>query len=40
MNQTEQCLKEKNKKIIGLLKNKLRGKIMAPFVRLRAKAYS
>ena len=32
--------KEKNKKVIVLMKNKKGGKIMTKFVGLRAKAYS
>ena len=33
-------LKEKNKKVIGLLKDKLGGKIMTKYVGLRVKTYS
>ena len=32
--------KEKNKKVIGLMKDELSGKIIKKFVRLRAKTYS
>ena len=33
-------LKEKNKKVIGFMKDELGGKIMVKFVRLKAKTYS
>ena len=32
--------KRKNKKVIGLMKNKLSGQLMKKLVRLRAKTYS
>ena len=34
------CLKEKNKKVIGLMKDELDGKIIMKFVWLRGKTYS
>ena len=40
MNQIDNCLKEKIKKVTGLLKDELRGKIMIEFVELRGKTYS
>ena len=40
MNQIDHCLKENNKRVIGLVKNELGGKIMTKFVGLRAKTYS
>ena len=40
MNQIDNCLKEKRKKVTGLLKDELRGKIMIEFVELRVKTYS
>ena len=36
----DHCVKEKIKKVIGLMKNELGGKIMAKFVGLRAKSHS
>ena len=39
MNQIDNCLKKK-KKVTGLLKDELRGKIMIEFVELRVKTYS
>ena len=38
MNQIDHCLK--GKKVIGLMKDELDGKIIKKFVRLRAKTYS
>ena len=40
MNQIDHCLKENNKRVIGLVKHELGGKIMTKFVGLRAKTYS
>ena len=40
MNQIDDYKKEKNKKVIGLMKNELGGKAMTIFVGVRAKAYS
>ena len=40
MTQTDHCLKEKSKKVIGLIKDKLGGKNMTKFVVLRAKTQS
>ena len=40
MNWIDHFLKEKNKKVIRLMKGKLGGKIMIKFVGLRAKTYS
>ena len=40
MNQRNHFLKKKIKKIIGLIKDKLGGKIIIKFVGLRAKTYS
>ena len=40
MKYTDRCLKEKNEKVIGLMKDELEGQIMKEVVGLRAKAYS
>ena len=40
LNKIDHSLKEKNKKVIGLMKNELGGKITTKFVTLRAKTYS
>ena len=40
MNQADNYLKEKTQKIIEVMKNELRGKIMTEFVVLRPKTYS
>ena len=40
LNQTDHCIKEKIKKVTGLMKDKLVGEIMKEFVGLRAKTYS
>ena len=39
MNQIDHYLKEKNKKVIGVIKYELAGKIMNKFVGLRTKTY-
>ena len=36
----DHCLKEENKKVIGLMKDQLSKKIMTKFFELRPKAYS
>ena len=36
----DHCLKEKNEKVIGLMKNELRGKVMSESVAIRPKTYS
>ena len=36
LKQTDRCLKEKNKKVIGLMRDDLEGQIMKEFVGLRA----
>ena len=40
INQIDQYQNKKNKNVFELMKDKLGGKIMAKFVRFRAKAYS
>ena len=40
MNQIDHCLKEINKKVIGLIKDESGRTIMKKIVRLRAKTYS
>ena len=39
LRQTDRCLKEKNKKVIGLRKDELGGQNGKKFVELRAKTY-
>ena len=36
----DHCLQEKNRKVIGLMKDQLSGKTMTEFVALRSKTYS
>ena len=40
LKQTDRCLWEKNEKVIGSMKDEVRGQIMKEFVQLRAKSYS
>ena len=40
LKEADHCLKEKNKKVIGLMKDELSEQIMKKFVGLRAKTYS
>ena len=40
MNSTEHCLKEKMKKVIELMKDELRGKLMEEFSALRPNTHS
>ena len=40
MNQIDYCLKQKKKKVIGLMKDELSRKMMTKFVELRIKTYS
>ena len=40
MDQTDRCLKENNKKVIGLMKDEFRRKTITEFAKLRPKAYS